>query len=337
LKKHTLELIATKKMTRQAWLAKRQEGLGGSDMGTIMGVNKYFSRLQLFHQKCGLILDIDSTNPAMFWGNALEPVVRDFAQYLDLETGKYMENYEAGNKIRAISEFKYMVRNPRYPWLLANIDGLEGLNKRSYRAEAIAELKTISRQSAEMWETIPPYHYFQVIMYHTVLQPMLTGDEDKIFYLKDGRDLYGFRIPFNRDVSKNLIEITEDFWGRVTEGKRIVKEMLMEGKSQDQIHHALIPLEPEAEVSDAYEDYLSTLYKMKSDPSYTMKGDEFLLDHARSYKYFSDELSATEKQRQASKIAILDALRKTGASAIEWEGNRSRVVFNKRFYVTVVD
>ena len=45
------EVLSTKDMTHEEWLKARQAGIGGSDAGTILGVNKWKSKTQLFFEK----------------------------------------------------------------------------------------------------------------------------------------------------------------------------------------------------------------------------------------------------------------------------------------------
>ena len=83
-----LTLYSTKGMPREEWLKRRNEGIGGSDMSSILGLNKRFSAVELFYQKSGLTFDAsENINAAMHWGNVHEPVVLDHGQYLDVHYG----------------------------------------------------------------------------------------------------------------------------------------------------------------------------------------------------------------------------------------------------------
>ncbi|WP_316964756.1 YqaJ viral recombinase family protein [Mammaliicoccus sciuri] len=45
------EDVSTKDMSRKEWLKLRQTGIGGSDAGTILGINKWKSPIQLYFEK----------------------------------------------------------------------------------------------------------------------------------------------------------------------------------------------------------------------------------------------------------------------------------------------
>lgn len=61
----------------QEWLDLRKTGIGGSEVATICGFNKWTSAYTLWTQKTGKISGEIDVNEAMEWGNLLEPVIID--------------------------------------------------------------------------------------------------------------------------------------------------------------------------------------------------------------------------------------------------------------------
>lgn len=59
---------------KSEWLEKRRQCITGTDIGGIVGVNKYSSPMMVFMDKIGL-LDPLVENEAMKWGKLLEPVI----------------------------------------------------------------------------------------------------------------------------------------------------------------------------------------------------------------------------------------------------------------------
>lgn len=93
---------------RMRWLAARRTGLGGSDASTLVGLNKYESRVELWEDKSGHLPLVDEQSEEAEMGSLLEPVVRErFARVHDLE-------------VRLVG----MLRSTRWPWMLTNPDGL---------------------------------------------------------------------------------------------------------------------------------------------------------------------------------------------------------------------
>lgn len=57
-------LKSTKKMNKEEWLKWRSTGLGGSDVATICGLNKYKSPLQLWLEKTGQVEPVEAGEAA---------------------------------------------------------------------------------------------------------------------------------------------------------------------------------------------------------------------------------------------------------------------------------
>lgn len=145
------ERIHTLNMSRREWLELRRTSIGGSDVATILGFNKYQSPYQLWLDKTGQI-DINASDPseAAYWGNVFEEAV---AQEFTLRTDK---------KVR-MDNFMYFHRE--YPFLSANVD------RQVVGENAILECKTASVYLADKWEgeSIPEQYIFQVQHYMNVL------------------------------------------------------------------------------------------------------------------------------------------------------------------------
>lgn len=334
IKHKGLELASTKNMDRATWLALRSEwGVGGSDVSAVLrpGLNKYFSATELFYQKLGLTGSKSSHDRATLWGTELEPSVLKFGQFYDLESEDYISNYENGEIKRVIKPFKYMVRNPQYPQLFANIDGaINPLGKLKF--EGIAEAKTVSRQQAEIWDgRIAPYHIAQVQSYMLVLKPIVTSGYAIIFYLEDGRELYARLIKESESFQSKIDEDSRFFWDKVKKGREIIAEVT----DPERRDFFLSQIEPEPDHTKAYEDFISEKYAKKL--SYqTVTGSDELLTIATQYDVLGREISALETSRQTERNKIIKFLNDNSANVVEM--GRSKITYaNKRLYVNIKD
>ncbi len=88
------------------WHAARAQGLGGSEIGAVLGLSSFESRFSLWHRKMGLIEPVDES-PEMEWGKRLEPVI--LAKYTD--THPEFVTVDQGGTWRSIHE-PFMVANP---------------------------------------------------------------------------------------------------------------------------------------------------------------------------------------------------------------------------------
>ncbi|MBK0348939.1 YqaJ viral recombinase family protein [Aerococcaceae bacterium zg-ZJ1578] len=85
------------------WLTIRSKGIGGSDVGTLLGLNPFKSKYQLWLEKTGQLEASDiSSNVAVQIGNELENLVaRLFMQETGLQVQKDNKTY--------FPEFQYQV------------------------------------------------------------------------------------------------------------------------------------------------------------------------------------------------------------------------------------
>ena len=93
--------------TREEWLAQRQTGIGGSDAGAILGMNKWKSAYALWAEKTGILNKADEDSCYLRDGRMLEDSV---ARLFSEETGMRVQK----------SSFSY--EHPEYSWMKANID-----------------------------------------------------------------------------------------------------------------------------------------------------------------------------------------------------------------------
>ena len=89
-------------MTEEEWLRWRTTGIGGSDAGTVLGVNPYKTKRDLFYEKTGVkpVKAKDNNALPLRWGHALEETV---AEEFSIQTGL------------RVYEVKEMYQHPLYP------------------------------------------------------------------------------------------------------------------------------------------------------------------------------------------------------------------------------
>ncbi len=174
---------------REAWLAQRRTGIGGSDVAAILGLSRWKSPLDVYLEKTSQAEPVAETEP-MRWGTLLEPVIlAEFSR----RTGVVVE------KPRDI------IRDPGCPWMLASLDGW------APELEAVVELKTA--RSAEGWGEdgsgeIPAYYQTQVAHYLAVtgariaFVPVLIGAAEFRVYQVERDDL----------LIRDMVEAERAFW-----------------------------------------------------------------------------------------------------------------------------
>lgn len=181
-------------MDKLEWLKERQKGIGGSDVGAILGVNKYKTPFQIYLEKTQEIKEVQESSEAAYWGTELEDMVaRDFAK-------------RTGKKVRR--DTKHFA-SEKYPFMVANID------RRVVGEKAILECKTVNQFGAKEWEgeEIPASYLVQVQHYIYV-----TGAEKAyIACLIGGQKFIWKEIKRDDELIEMIINAEKDFWKLVEE------------------------------------------------------------------------------------------------------------------------
>jgi predicted phage-related endonuclease len=75
-----VDFISTARVSNQKWLNLRTTGIGGSDAGAILGLNKYSSPLSVYLAKKNMISEENqgktSSNESIRWGKMAESAIR---------------------------------------------------------------------------------------------------------------------------------------------------------------------------------------------------------------------------------------------------------------------
>jgi putative phage-type endonuclease len=129
------------------WHALRATGIGGSDVGTICGLNPWQSAFTLWAKKTNRIDDYIEPNEAMEWGTRLESVVLD----------KFVEVHSDLTVFRDCGTWSHKDRD----WQLANPDAIFQDASGEF---GIVEVKTARYEDA--WsDGVPAYYRTQVLWY----------------------------------------------------------------------------------------------------------------------------------------------------------------------------
>ena len=200
---------------RNDWLKARQsQGIGGSEAGAVIGMNKYQTNVDLWELKTGKREAADlSDNAAVQFGKAAEQYIRELFK---LEYPEYDVDYH---------EF-WMYVNDKYPFIFATLDGdLTAADG----SKGILEIKTVTIKNSSQWDEwtdrIPDSYYAQCLH-----QLAATGYDFVILYAyiryydTDGKIRVSIRpyTIYRKDVLSDidyLISAESKFWQSVQDNK----------------------------------------------------------------------------------------------------------------------
>ena len=183
------KLVNTKEISHDAWLALREKSLGGSEIGSILGMNQYSSPLQVYCIKKGLVKPKETTE-AMRLGTDLEGYVAQ--RYTEL-TGKKVRNDN------------WMYQDDEFDFMTANID------RRILGENAGLECKVMGFSASgfnfDIGE-VPPQYYAQCQWY----QMIMGFDRMDLAVLILQQGIKVVEIRRDDDFIKQMREAAVDFW-----------------------------------------------------------------------------------------------------------------------------
>jgi putative phage-type endonuclease len=193
-----VDFTDTSKLTRDEWLHLRTTGIGGSDAGAIMGLNKYSTPLSVYLAKKDMAAF--EGNSATEWGNILEDPIRKKARE------------DLGIEIETVPG---MFTNKDNTFMNANFDGLvfiEGEKEiAGVKVSGLGghEIKTSRSGEGFTSDEIPDSYYAQVQHYMAVTGIRFFVLTVFIFDKYEGRH---YVIPRDEIFIQSLIKSESDFW-----------------------------------------------------------------------------------------------------------------------------
>ena len=192
---HAIRLVSTKDMSREEWLAIRNQGIGSSDSAAVVGLSPYKSPLELWMEKTGRKPPDDlSDNEAVFWGSTLEPVI---AQVYGEKTGA---------KVRQVHA---VLQHHEHPHMLANLDRIVAHPEDGH---GLLEIKTAGLWSEAYWEDGVPEHYQCQVLHQLAVTGKPWAD---VAVLIGGQEFRTYRIERDEEKINALIELEDQFWQHV--------------------------------------------------------------------------------------------------------------------------
>lgn len=183
------------------FLNNRKSGIGGSDIGAILGVSKFKTAVDVYLSKTTEQQE-ESNAEHLYWGHALEaPIIDRFQQ-------------ETGLKIQPQPEIK---RHPEHDFMLANADAL--IIDSQGNPEGILEIKTSSAYNTKEWgaedsDNIPLAYIAQVQWYMAVFGLQYGY----LAVLIGGNSYRHYRLERDQELIDLMIAKASAFWADLQQG-----------------------------------------------------------------------------------------------------------------------
>jgi len=183
---------------------QRKLGLGGSDIPIVLGLSSYKTPYQLYLEKKETSISGDEMSPVQYWGNQLEPVIR--------------EEFSKRNNVTI--ELPDTLIHPFHNFMRANVDGY------IKEWDAVLEVKCANQFMAYEWgepgcprheggearsDVIPMAYLAQVAHYCIVT----NATQAHIAVLIGGHDYREYKYTRDTELENTIIEAASAFWNAV--------------------------------------------------------------------------------------------------------------------------
>lgn len=176
------------KYSPEVWATERLNGVGASEVASIVGLNPYCSPLLAWQRRKGIAPKPEYTQ-AMRMGHVLEPVV---AKLWEEQTGKECVAWSEGDIFVAAND-------PARPWLICSPD--------RWTADGVLlECKTTAHP---VDENEPPMAWYVQLQYQMAV---CGASEGWLAWLVNGREFGCARYERNDELIADILATVEQYW-----------------------------------------------------------------------------------------------------------------------------
>lgn len=180
-------------MNRKRWLQERRKGLGGSDIGAVVGLDPYRGPLDVYLDKVGEAPP-DEDRADLERGRALEPLI---AKKYALETGRQL--FQVRGLIRH-TEYGFLIGTPDRRFLDPKLNEEGMLEIKSQRVRPFTKAK---REGL-------PAHFVAQLQWYLALAGRSLGAY--ALFSAENWEMIAFDVEANAGLQKELLEAGRTFW-----------------------------------------------------------------------------------------------------------------------------
>ena len=238
-------IYKTKDMTKKEWLLKRKEGIGGSDVASLLGISPYKSSVSVYMDKTSEEVETnDEGTYKMELGNKLEDFV---AKEFTLKTNKKVRNVNG------------ILKNEKYPYSIANIDKAV-VGERAFLECVVTNSFAKKKYKNEVPSHIKAqcYHYMAITGATHCYVAILVGNEEVIIH----------KLDRDENAIDEIMKIEKEFWETYVLGNNIPLpdgsedySKFISGFYEDTIDEVLVIFEKQ-EILNKYDEVKSKIKEL---------------------------------------------------------------------------
>jgi putative phage-type endonuclease len=186
-----------KGMSRDQWLNERKRGVGGSDVGKVLGVSDYGTAVDVWLEKTGRSAPVEQTE-AMWFGNELEAAVaRRYAREAGVDVVRH--------NFMAFDDEAFLVGN------IDRLVKLHGSGAPAHQGEVRTAVGLECKTSSQApWDEVPLHYQAQVQTYMALHPTIMQFDVAASFYVAKAFKV--FSVERDNEVIDSIREAVKEFW-----------------------------------------------------------------------------------------------------------------------------
>ena len=299
-------------LTYAEWLVARLKTIGASEVGTIVYGNPYTSNLELFYEKIGAGRD-RVENIRMFLGKETEETSRKLHSYYEGTEQSVVDNYRAGRKIRESINLNSTAFNDKYPHLSCTPDSeIQDFGIYAGRGKGSLEIKNTTSWYLNSFESGLPTDNVLQLMTQIIVCQYNYGE---LFYFIDNSK---FQLhPISKEDIGNIEETimlhTIPFWDNVLLARPLYNQLYEAQRNMNmrlvgELQNEIASLEPPAQNTTGYLNFLSKKYTDKMAGMGIMEGNDAQLSIARKHKELGKQIKVLEEDKRKLEIELKQIL-----------------------------
>lgn len=188
-------------LDRASWLQRRRSGIGGSDIGAILGLNPYRGPLEVWADKRGLIEQPERDQEELEnleMGAVMEPVV---AQVYEKRSVEFY-----GTQVRVIETGFEVLQHPKHEWWIGTRDRVIEGHPSGYDT---LEAKNTDKRHLGEWEAGGPEYYLAQLQWYIGATDSPGGVLAAVI---GGNRFRKIESPRNDRLLEEMGFLAEEFW-----------------------------------------------------------------------------------------------------------------------------
>lgn len=320
------------------WLSARFNSIGASEVSPICFGSQYTSNIEIYYSKISGIRK-DIRNIHTYRGHKSENIVDQFYPYYEGTEDSIVLNEHVGKFIRKIENRNVTGRNSKFVHITATPDRFI-LPFGNYKTEGLAEYKSTTDYVLKRYKpNLPIEHVIQVLTQLNTFEI----DHGELFYYIDSKrfELHEMERGQFKKQWLTVLDITTDFWKRVTEGRKLYNQMCeykrtFNMKAAAEAEAEIQRLEPPIQHSQGYLSFINENYKSRAALG-AKEANAAQIEKAKRYAALTKQQDKIKKEKLALEIELKNSMQ--GATVINmgksgnisWQQYENRQIFKVNY------